>query len=78
MQEDNLQPCKQNDLKQTTELQPALEQNAQQKQIFKKKIIFGGLTVVILFFAFLGRLFYLQKHSYAKSAASGTNASIIR
>ena len=57
MQEDNLQPGKQNDLKQTTELQPALEQNAQQKQIFKKKIIFGGLTVMILFLLSLGGYF---------------------
>src|SRR3990167_10809408 len=57
MQEDNLQPDKQNDLKQTAELQPALEQNAQQKQIFKKKIIFGGLTVMILFLLSLGGYF---------------------
>src|SRR3989344_6380348 len=57
MQKDSLKPDKQNPLKQTTKLQSALEQNVQQKQIFKKKIIFGGLTVMILFLLLLSGYF---------------------
>src|SRR3989338_580967 len=61
MQKDSLKPDKQNPLKQTTKLQSALEQNVQQKQIFKKKIIFGGLTVMILFLLLLSGYFIYKK-----------------